>query len=1012
MRGGQIIAGAGLLLLAAFPAAAQVEFTRDIRPILSDKCYTCHGPDEANRQTKLRFDIEAAAKADLGGRFAIVAGDAAKSELIRRITAENAAVRMPPAYSGQKLTDREIGLLREWIEQGARWQAHWSLIPPRRLAPPRVRDQAWLKNEIDAFVLARLEREGLGPSPEAPRETLLRRVTLDLTGLPPTPAEIDAFLKDNTPGAYEKAVDRLLRSPRYGERMAIRWLDAARYADTNGYQTDAERYMWRWRDWVIEAFNRNLPFDRFTIEQIAGDLLPNPTLEQRLATGFNRNHRGNGEGGIIPEEYAVEYVVDRVETTSTVWLGLTMGCARCHDHKYDPITQKDFYRVYAYFNNIPEPGRYNKYGNTVPLIKAPTREQEAKLAALDQKLAEAEQRFARLEPEARRAQEAWERRGVPGLAEWTVMQDLAAQFPLDDGGGGEPAEGRIGGAARLDGQRFVNGGNVGNFGFYEKFTLAAWIYPEAPTGAIVTRTTDIAEETGYGLYLKDGKVQVNLVQRWLDDALRLETARPVELNRWSHVMMTYDGSRTAAGVKIYVDGAEQEWKILLDELNQPFRSREPLRIGGGGGPENRFRGRIDEVRVYTAVLTAEEAGILAESTPAVKRRRYFLEEAAPQEIREAWRQLTAARREREQFFESIPTAMVMQEREQPRDTHVLIRGAYDRPGEKVGRGVPAVLPPLPNGAPNNRLGFARWLVDRANPLTARVMVNRFWQMYFGAGLVRTVEDFGSQGEWPTHPELLDWLATEFMESGWDVKALQKKIVMSATYRQASKAPAETVQRDPENRLLARAPRFRLPAEMVRDQALAMSGLLVEKLGGPSVKPYQPAGLWKELSGGEDYVQDRGENLYRRSLYTYWKRAAPPPAMMAFDAAGREACTVRESRTNTPLQALDLMNDVTYVEAARVLAERMMLEGGATPEERTAFAFRLATARQPRPEESEVLVGNFRYFLDNYRTRPEAAVQLISQGESPHNADLDAGELAAYTAVASLILNLDETVTRE
>jgi uncharacterized protein DUF1553/uncharacterized protein DUF1549/concanavalin A-like lectin/glucanase superfamily protein/cytochrome c len=1012
----RVFAAPGLLaLIAGFSWAQEVEFNRDIRPIFSDKCYTCHGPGVANRQTKLRFDTESAAKQDLGGHYAIVPGDPEKSVIIRRITAANPAMRMPPVWSAYKLSDHEIDLIQRWIQQGAVWEKHWSFIPPKRRPLPEVKEHNWPRNPIDNFVLAHLEHEGLGPSPEADRERLIRRVTLDLTGLPPTPAEIEAFLNDASPGAYETVVDRLLASPRYGERMAVRWLDAARYADTNGYQTDAERSMWRWRDWVIDAFNRNMPFNRFTVEQIAGDMLPGATLDQKIATGFNRNHRGNGEGGIIPEEYAVEYVVDRVDTTATVWLGLTLGCARCHDHKYDPFTQKEFYQVFAYFNNVPEKGKAWKYGNSPPVVQAPTLAQQAERAALEARLADAESAFANLKPELAKAQTAWETTDARSAqVDWTITRDMVAQR-------------RLAGSMSFDGKRSVEVEDVAAFGFYDKFTLSAWIRPEALTGAIISRAENVPEGEGYGLYLKDGKLQANLVKRWLDDAVRVETERAIELNQWQHVLMTYDGSRTADGVRIYIDGEQQKLKINLDELNQSFDTGEPLRIGAGAGAENRFRGQIHDARVYKVALTPAEAAIAATDTPipaiaqipAEKRTHaqadkitlYFLEREAPSDIQTAWKQLTALRDQRQRFIETLPTVMVMQERPTPRDTFVLLRGAYDRPGDKVAPGVPAVLPPLPADYPNNRLGFAKWLVDPSNPLTARVIVNRFWQMYFGVGLVKTVEDFGSQGEWPANLELLDWLATEFIRTGWDVKAMQKLIVMSATYRQSARVTPELEQRDPENRLLARGPRVRLSAEMIRDQALAVSGLLVEKIGGPSVKPYQPAGLWKEL-GGEDYKQDTGEGLYRRSLYTFWKRAVPPPSMMNFDAAGREACTVRENRTNTPLQALDLMNDPAYVEASRVLAERMMREGGATTESRIAFAFRLATARHPRAPELAILLDSFHRSLDRFHTEPAAAIKLVSEGEHHRDETLDVSPLAAYTAVASLILNLDETVTKE
>jgi hypothetical protein len=1014
-----------------------VEFNRDIRPILSDKCFTCHGPDQSRRRTKLRFDVESEAKQDLGGRFAIVPGDLSKSEMIRRITAADSARRMPPAASGRALTEREIELIQQWIEQGAKWENHWSFIAPRRASLPEVNNRAWPRNDIDFFVLDRLEREGHAPSPEADRITLIRRASLDLTGLPPTPAEVDAFVNDQSRNAYEKVVDRLLASPRYGERMAARWLDGARYADTNGYQTDAERYMWRWRDWVIETFNRNLPFDEFTLQQIAGDMLPRPTLDQQIATGFNRNHRGNGEGGIIPEEYAVEYVVDRVETTATVFMGLTVGCARCHDHKYDPFSQREFYQLFAYFNNVPERGKANKFGNSPPMIQAPTDAQAAELNAIDKKLAAVEKRFAGLQAEATRAQRSWETTLGPNAINWSIRDDLALHYPLDgaleaakfEDGAEEYVPGRIDRGAAFDGKRFILGGEAGglDFGFQSKFTLAAWIYPADGTGAIITRTKDVEEESGYGLYLKDGKLQANLILRWLDDGARVETVKPVELNRWQHVMVTYDGSRTAEGIKIYVNGRPQELSVYLDDLNQNFRTRDPLRIGGGGGPANRFRGRIDDVRIYNVALTPnhaagvatgesinEIAGIPVAQRSEAQREKialYFLANHAPAAIGRAWADLVAVRKEKEQFVDSLPTVMVMRERETPRETFMLVRGAYDKPGDKVVPGVPAVLPPLPNGAPNNRLGFARWLVDSANPLTSRVAVNRFWQMYFGAGLVKTVEDFGSQGESPTHPELLDWLATEFVRTGWDIKAMQKLIVTSATYRQSSKTTPELLQKDPENVLLARAPRLRLPAGVIRDQALAMSGLLVEQIGGPSVKPYQPAGLWKELSG-QEYVQDKGDKLYRRSLYTFWKRSSPPPSLMNFDAAGREACVVRETRTNTPLQALDLMNDVTYLEASRKLAERVMKERRTSAEERVVLAFRLAVARPPTPREMTVLNEALSSYMAEYKKSPDAARKYLNQGESPRDEELDVSELAAYSALASLILNLDETITKE
>jgi hypothetical protein len=1027
-----VMPASGPLAAAAESLPAVVEFNRDIRPILSENCFTCHGPDRARRKADLRLDTEAGAFADLGGSRAIEPGDPDKSELLRRVATDNRRERMPPAKSGRRLTERQIQLLRRWIEQGAKWQAHWSLIPPKRPPLPHVRDAAWTRNALDAFVLARLEREGLRPSPQANRITLLRRVTLDLTGLPPTPAEVDAFLNDASPHAYEKVVDRLLASPRFGERMAVPWLNGARYADTNGYQSDGERSMWRWRDWVIEAFNRNMPFDQFTIEQLAGDMLPGATLEQRIASGFNRNHRGNAEGGIIPEEYAVEYVVDRVDTTATVWLGLTLGCARCHDHKFDPVTQKEFYRLFAYFNNVPERGKAIKYGNSPPFIKAPTREQQEQLQKLQARLTAAERCFEALQPRIAAAQAEWEKSlaGSPPL-DGSIKEHLLAHFPL------------AGDKSKFDGRHSFDAGNVARFGYYDKFSLAAWVRPHGNQGGtILSRMIDAPRAAGYSVVLENGQVHVNLVVRWLDDAIRVHTEERIAAERDCHVVVTYDGSRVAGGIKVYLDGRPAKLVVDLDDLNQNFQSKEPLRIGAGHGPDRRFHGSIQDVRIYGSVLSAEEAGILATTDTvnaiatqpteqrtllqARKLHRYFLDRAAPGEIRQARARLLKLRRQRDRLIESFPTTMVMQEMPVPRDTFVLIRGEYDKHGEKVTPGLPASLPPLPAGAPNNRLGLARWLVDPANPLTARVTVNRYWQMLFGVGLVKTAEDFGSQGEWPTHPELLDWLATEFMSPspqpsppgggegrvrGWNVKAILRTIVTSATYRQSSKANADLLRRDPENRLLARGPRFRLSAEMVRDQALFASGLLVEKLGGPSVKTYQPARLWKEL-GDTDYKQDHGANLYRRSLYTFWKRTVAPPNMIAFDAAGRETCIVRQARTNTPLQALTLMNDVTYVEASRVLAQRVLREESATPEQRLTRMFRLLVARSPRPVELKILRGDLEQHLTRYRGDREAALKLLSIGEAKRDEKLDVAELAAYTAVANLILNLDETISRE
>lgn len=1033
-----------ILLLACASAGSvraqapdPVDFNRDIRPILSDTCYPCHGPDKAKRKASLRLDVAQEGFVGRAGQPILTPGAPERSLLFQRITTAESQERMPPARAERQLTPAQVSLIRRWIEQGAKVEKHWSFLPVKRPALPTVKATDWPRNGIDYFILERLERAGLGPAPMADKTTLLRRLSFDLTGLPPTPLEVEAFHADEAPDAYERVVERLLQSPRYGERMASRWLDAARYADTSGYQSDGERSMWRWRDWVIDAWNRNMPFDQFTIEQLAGDLLPGATLSQKLATGFNRNHRGNAEGGIIPEEYAVEYVVDRVETTATVWLGLTLGCARCHDHKYDPIKQTEFYRVFAYFNNVPEKGRAIKIGNSPPYIKAPTAAQEKELAALDARVQAAEERLRALEKDILSGQAAWENQVRHGdRMDWTITDGLQAHFfgreprkvsyPA-----GQPAstDSPGGEAVVLDGKTYLDAGDVAKFGFFERFTLSAWMKAaDEHGGTLLSRMTDVEEGNGYAVELRQGRIQVNMTQRWLDDALRVATVEQLEPQRWYHVLVTYDGSRLASGVRVYLDGQPARTRTLLDELNQTFETKEPFRIGAGGGPERRFRGALADVRVYERALSTDEAQVVAMADtisalvqmPSAKRasgqvlklRHCFLATGASADIQDAVTRLRTLRLERERFQESVPTCMVMEEMPQPRETFVLLRGEYDKRGTRVTAGVPACLPALPPGASHNRLAFARWLVDPAQPLTARVTVNRIWQMYFGTGLVKTTEDFGAQGEWPSHPELLDWLASEFVQSGWDVKALQRRIVNSATYRQSSRLTPELLYRDPENRLLARGPRQRLSAEMVRDQALAVSGLLVERLGGPSVKPYQPAGLWKELTGGADYEPDRGPGLYRRSLYTFWKRTIAPPGMMTFDAAGREACSVRETRTNTPLQALALLNDVTYVEAARVLAQRLMREGGTTTETRLDLAHRLVLGRRPTPEEARILLAGFQHHHAHFQQHRAAARRLLRTGAAPIEDGWNEAELAALTATASLLLNLDEAITRE
>jgi hypothetical protein len=1025
-----------------------VAFNRDVRPILAEGCYNCHGPNAPTRQDGLRLDIPEGPLADRGrfGGPVVVPGNAEESLLFQRVIHASEGARMPRGRAA--LPDDQVETLRRWIDQGAEYEPHWAFIPPERVSPPGVSDGDWPRSPIDNFILARLEQDGLAPSAEADRATLLRRVTLDLTGVPPTPVELADFLNSDAADAYEQVVDRLLASPRYGERMASEWLDAARYADTNGYQTDGERQMWRWRDWVIDAYNQNMPFDQFTIEQLAGDMLPDATLDQKIATAFHRNHSQNGEGGIVTDEFLVEYAVDRVSTTGTVWMGLTLGCARCHDHKFDPITQKEFYEVLANFNNIPERGKAFKYVNSPPLVTAPTVDQQAEIAVMDAELAGARAALAGFDSDAATAQVEWEASlASAGRVDWSLRDGLLAYHAFEgDLAGtqtttdiptvledGQPrfVPGRIGSAASFDGERYVNAGGSPDLGYEDAFSLAAWIHPTASTGVIVSRASGGDQgEIGWGLYLEDGKVRLSLSTRVLDDGVAAETVADVVLDEWQHVVATYDGSKTPGGMRVYLDGARQPLTPLLDLVGNRLPMRYPLRIGASGSDKPRFQGHIDDLRIYDHVLPPLHAGVVATPEPisdiaalppaqrsraqTEKLRLAFSRQYAPTEILAAGRAVRDLERQRDALWASYPTVMVMEEMAERRPTFRLQRGAYDSPAEEVFPGVPAVLPPLPAGTEANRLSFAKWLVDPGHPLTARVTVNRFWQMYFGTGIVKTAENFGTQGAFPSHPELLDWLATSFVDSGWDIKALQRAIVTTAAYRQESKMTPEAFERDPENRLVARGPRLRLDAEIIRDQALSLSGLLVEELGGPSVKPYQPAGMWTDMveGGYGDYVEAEGDGLYRRSLYTFWKRTLGPPTMMTFDSSTREVCIVHTGITNTPMQALSLMNDVTYVEAARRLAERMMTEGGQTPAERIAYAYLLATAHQPPPRAAAILNEGYAGHLERYQADRGSALALVSEGRSPRDQTLDVAELASYTMVANLILNFDGTITKE
>ncbi len=1015
-----------------------VDFSRDVRPILSDNCFKCHGPDEEHREADLRLDTEDGAFRDLGeGFFAIVRGDPGKSELVWRINAEDEEDQMPPVDSGLSLSDDEKSVLRQWIAEGASWSGHWSFEPVKRPELPEVSNPSWVRNGIDAFILARLDAEGLEPSVEADKNTLIRRVSLDLTGLPPTIEEVDAFLADSRLDAYERMVDRLLASPRFGETMALPWLDAARYADTDGYQNDGPRDMWRWRDWVIDAYNRNIPFDQFTIEQLAGDLLEEPTLDQLIATGFNRNHRYNSESGLVLEEFLLENAVDRVDTTSTVWMGLTMGCARCHDHKYDPISTKEYYQLISLFDNVPESGRAIKFGNSEPWIKAPTKEQAAELAALDAKVDAAKEKRAKAVSEIKewivsgKLGEALVDEGsflARGLTE-RYSFDQGEELKLQDSDTPSHAKGVMGDGVVFDGENSIGLESGNGFFCHERFTLSFWIRPDdVSTGVIISKQDDNTRRPGLAVELVDGKLQFNIITRWIAGVGAVESIAAMQPDTWTHVTLTNDGTQRAGGMRIYFDGNEVKTRILHNTNSNVVATakKAPLRIGKGVVGEA-FRGTIDELRVYDRTLFEDEIRLLATpqaiddivvkraadlSPQAVaKRNAYLLENLAPEPLKRLDADYYAARMERRSFHDDLPTTMVMAEMDTPSPTYIRKRGVYHQYGEKVQAGLPRVLPDFPEGAPRNRLGFAQWLVSGEHPLTGRVAVNRYWIKYFGRGLVKSAENFGLQGDWPTHPELLDWLADEFVRTGWDVKAMQKLIVTSAAYRQQSRVTPELLERDPENAFLARGPRQRLSAQASRDMALAVSGLLAERQGGPSVSPYQPDKLW-DLMSNMKYDQSSGDDLYRRSLYTIWKRTIPPPSMALMDAPDRESCIISSNRTNTPLQALTLLNEKTYVESARNLGQRILLEGGESVRDRVEYGFRLALSRWPNERERKLLESAYEEYISEYESDLEGAERFVDIGESEPVASLDPRDLAAAATLANVLLNLDETITRE
>ena len=1074
--GGRLLVFALLTLSAKAVEPGRVDYNSQIRPLLSDRCFKCHGPDEKARKKKLRLDTREGMFKELADGFAVVRpGDTNRSELVRRILTTDGDDAMPPADSRLKLSTAEKNLLQRWVAEGADFKAHWSLIPVEKIMAPQPRDAKWVRNPIDAFILARLDAEKLSPAPEAARETLLRRLALDLTGLPPTLAELDSFIADQSPQTYAVAVERYLNSPAYGERMAMDWLDLARYADTYGYQADVERDLSPWRDWVIRAFNENLRYNDFIVWQLAGDLLPNATRDQRLATAFNRLHRQTNEGGSIEEEFRSEYVSDRVNTFGTAMLGLTLGCARCHDHKYDPVKQRDYYSLSAFFNNMDESGLYSHFTRATPtptLLLWPE-DKSAEVAALRTKISQSEAGLTKISRAAQTPFQAW--RQTDGII---LAPQPVARFAFDTVVSNTTPDSLSTNVARLEddpvlvaaptnfalqfsGDNQVVCKDVGNFTRTDPFSFSLWLKPtERQERAVVlhhSRAWTDSGSRGYELVLDHGQPFFGLIHFWPGNAMAVRAKQALPTNEWSQVVVTYDGSSRAAGLRLYRNGTPLETEVVRDNLYKDITHRAAWGDADVGNIQltlaGRFRdngfknGLIDDLQVFDVALTAAEvklvaAGILpavepgfqpggggvtnsnhtnissappggkmppstAGETPAATLDYFLARQHEP--YRAALAELKQLRAQENALVNDVPEIMTMQEMPLARPTFLLKRGAYDAPGDPVERDTPASLGAFPPNAPRNRLGLAQWMIDRQNPLTARVAVNRIWKMHFGRGIVATLDDFGSQGKLPTHPELLDWLAGWFMDHGWDVKALHKLIVNSATYRQSSQASREVVARDPDNLLLARGPKQRLPAEQIRDGALAASGLLNRAIGGPSVKPYQPAGLWEASGTGKTYTQDHGDKLYRRSLYTFWRRTAPPPSMLTFDALSREVCTAKRETTTTPLQALVLMNDPQFMEAARVLGERLLKEFPGDVDARTREAFRVLTGRGPDEKEITVLRQLFDEQRSFYAKESGAADKLLATGESKWDEALPRADFAATTMLVSAIMNFDEFI---
>ncbi|PSR57170.1 hypothetical protein AHMF7605_04340 [Adhaeribacter arboris] len=1041
---------------------AKIDYNLHVKPILSDRCFACHGPDKNKQKGGLRLDLVSAYNKENKdtGRKALVPGNLAKSEVFHRIISTDPEYLMPTPESHLQLNPEEKAILIKWIKDGAEYKPHWSLVMPRKTALPAVKNKSWVKNSIDHFVLSKLEEKGLKPNPEASKETLIRRVSFDLTGLPPTISEIDAFLADKSPQAYERVVNRLLQSPHFGERLAVDWLDVARYADTHGYQDDGLRNAYPWRDWVISAFNRNLPYDKFITYQLAGDLLPQPTREQLIATCFLRNHPQSQEGGIVDEEYRSEYVADRVNTFGKAFLAHSTECARCHDHKYDPISHKNYYELSAFFNSNNETGEIPYTGEASPSLILTKPEAEEKLRFIRTQLkplenkelqtSNYEQNFQKwlLSAQKNPAKAATSQVGLLGYFSFDekepknkIKSELNAHYTSGDKDRNPTAyPGKFGQAVKVDGDMGVEFSKELTFDRHEPFSISVWVNVLKPgeSGPLFNRTNgELDNWRGYLCGLnKDGTLSLKFVHVYPANAMEVQTVQKLTPQTWHHLALVYDGSSKAKGIKFYLDGKRTEVKVINDDLKQSLLyAKDKTNWGiqnfklGQASIKSISNVAFDEFRAYKRQLAALEVMQLAGDKDAIQSllknpvanlktkqkdqlREYYLLNFDPQ-YAALQKELRQTRSQENEVLTNQEEVMVYKELPKARATFILDRGAYDAQKQQVHPNTPEKILAFSKKLPPNRLGLVNWLLSEQQPLFPRVVVNRFWQQCFGQGIVKTAEDFGNQGDLPTHPELLDYLAVTFRESNWNVKALLKTIVLSATYRQSSVPTTENKTKDPDNKLYSRAPSYRMSAEMIRDNALAASGLLTQKVGGKSVFPYQPAGIWEALAtrNATHYETSKGPDLYRRSLYTVWKRSSPHPAMINFDVPDRYMCSVRRQKTSTPLQALVLMNDVQYVEAARILGERMIREGGSKPEQRITYAFRALTSRRPRANELAILEDLYQQEYADFAKDQELTEKLLREGEYPRDKKLPAAEVATCAVVANTLMNFDEFVIK-